>query len=214
MKKMIVRITGKLAGINTDNVILDRDGVCYEVHMPASAIYTLSGKLGQTITLYTIEYYEGTAVGGNLFPRLVGFIEPDDRAFFMEFVKVKGLGYRKTLRALAQPIADIASAIEQGDVRFLAKLPEIGKRTADQLVASLHGKLGRYTVARGEMPMGEGETENLDQLQREALEVLMQLGEKRIEAVELIQKVCKADAGLDDPGKIVEAVYRRKAGTI
>jgi Holliday junction DNA helicase RuvA len=210
---MIVRITGTLAEINNDTVVLDRDGVCYEVHMPAFAIDSLSGKMGQSILLHTIEYYEGSAVGGNLFPRLVGFIHPDERAFFLEFIKVKGMGYRKSLRALAEPVGEIATAIEQADTRYLSNLPEIGKRTAEQLVATLKGKLGRYTSLEGEARSAVKEEEDhLDQLQREALEVLMQLGEKRNEAVEFIQKVCAADAGLTDPGRIVEAVYRRKAG--
>jgi Holliday junction DNA helicase RuvA len=212
---MIVRITGKLVSVNDANVVLDRDGVWQEIHIPTFAHGLLSGKVGQSITLYTIEYYEGTAVGGNLFPRLVGFIEPEDREFFMEFIKVKGLGYRKALKAFALPINEIASAIEQGDVKLLSRLPEIGKRTSEQLVASLKGKLDRF-VYPGQTPtIGEPQPgDDLNQLQREALEVLIQLGEKRNEAVEMIQKICKADSSITDPGKIVEAVYRRKAGMI
>ena len=83
------------------------------------------------------------------------------------------------------------------------------------MIATLKGKLGRYTSLQGEVkPAAREEDDHLNQLQREALEVLMQLGEKRNEAVEFIQKVCAADATLKDPGRIVEAVYRRKAGTI
>ena len=96
---MIVRITGKLVSANGDGAILDRDGVCYEVFVPAFALNALVNKLGQTVTLHTIEYYEGSAMGGNIYPRLVGFLEQDDRLFFIEFIKVKGLGYRKALRA-------------------------------------------------------------------------------------------------------------------
>jgi len=210
---MIVRITGTLAEINTDTVVLEREGLCYEVHMPAFAIDSLSGKLGQSILLHTIEYYEGTAVGGNLFPRLVGFIQPEERAFFLEFIKVKGMGYRKSLRALSEPVGEIATAIERADTRYLSKLPEIGKRTAEQLIATLKGKLGRYTSLAGEIKsISKEQEDHLDLIQREALEVLMQLGEKRNEAVEYIQKVCAADSSLTDPGRIVEAVYRRKAG--
>jgi Holliday junction DNA helicase RuvA len=211
---MIVRITGKLISVNEGNLVLDRDGVWQEINIPAFAQGMLSGKVGQSITLYTIEYYEGTAVGGNLFPRLVGFLEPEERTFFMEFIKVKGLGYRKALKALALPISEIATAIENADVKLLSHLPEIGKRTSEQLVASLKGKLDRFAYAGQRTVVGEPVLEELDQLQREALEVLIQLGEKRNEAVEMIQKISKADPSITDPGKIVEAVYRRKAGMI
>ncbi len=209
---MIVRITGKLAAVNDDGVVLDREGICYEVFVPTFALHALSGKTGQVVTLHTIEYYEGSAMGGNIYPRLVGFADPDDRAFFIEFIKVKGMGYRKALRALAQPVKQIALAIEQGDTKILSMLPEIGKRTADQLVASLKGKLDRFTWGGGGATATPAES--LDQYQREALEVLMQLGERRMEAVDLIQKVCQTDEKLKDPAKIVEAVYKRKAGTI
>ena len=132
----------------------------------------------------------------------------------MEFIKVKGLGYRKALKALALPISEIATAIENADVKLLSHLPEIGKRTSEQLVASLKGKLDRFAYAGQRTVVGEPVLEELDQLQREALEVLIQLGEKRNEAVEMIQKISKADPSITDPGKIVEAVYRRKAGMI
>jgi holliday junction DNA helicase RuvA len=209
---MIVKMTGKLAAVSEDGVVVDRDGMCYEVFIPSFALNTLSNKLGQEVTLHTIEYYEGSAMGGNMFPRLVGFVNPDDRAFFIEFIKVKGMGYKKALRALAQPVKQIALAIEQGDTKILSMLPEIGKRTADQLVASLKGKLDRFTWGGGGPAMAP--VEALDQFQREALEVLVQLGERRNEAVDLIQKVCQTDEKLKDPAKIVEAVYKRKAGTI
>lgn len=211
---MIVRITGILAAINDDAVILDREGICYEVLIPTSAAGSMTGRLGQTITLHTIEYYEGSAMGGNLYPRLVGFLDEADRAFFMEFIKVKGMGYRKALRACAQPVKQIASAIERGDVKMLSTLPEIGKRTAEQLVASLRGKLNRFMWAPGEAsgPMEPGD--NFNTIQQEALEVLVQLGERRNEAAELIEKVCRVNPDMKDPAKIVEAVYRRKSGMV
>jgi Holliday junction DNA helicase RuvA len=212
---MIVRISGKLVSVNEGNVVLDRDGIWQEINIPTFARGVLSTKVGQNITLYTIEYYEGTAVGGNLFPRLVGFLEPEDRTFFTEFVKVKGLGYRKALKALALPINEIAAAIEQSDIKVLSHLPEIGKRTSEQLVATLKGKLDRFvypgqTATIGEQPV----LDDLDQFEHEALEVLIQLGEKRNDAIEMIQKVRKADPSIKDPGKIVEGVYRRKAGIV
>jgi len=210
---MIVRITGKLTAVDEEHVVVDRDGLGYEVLIPAFAKDVLAARVGQTITLYTLEYYEGSAMGGNMFPRLVGFLESDDREFFQEFIKVKGVGYRKALRACAQPVKQIASAIERGDTRVLATLPEIGKRTAEQMVVSLRGKLSRCSWGGGGESSSEIEQpEPLNQYQDEALEILVQLGERRNEAVELIEKVCKANKDIKDPAKIVEAVYKRKAG--
>jgi len=210
---MIVKMTGKLVMVDDEGVVLDRDGICYQVLVPAFVHGALAGKIGQTITLHTIEYYEGAAMGGNIYPRLVGFTDADDRSFFLDFIKVRGLGYRKALRAFAQPVQAIASAIEAADVKFLASLPEIGKRTAAQLVATLRGKLDRFAFASNTV-VSTTDDENLDQVQREALEVLMQLGERRNDAVDMIQKVCRNDPKLNDPGNIVEAVYRRKSAMV
>jgi len=174
----------------------------------------MQAQLGRSITLYTIHYFEGSAMGGNLFPRLVGFLEEDDRSFFSELIKVKGMGYRKALRACAQPVRQIASAIESGDIRALSSLPEVGKRTAEQLVVTLRGKLNRFSWAQGQDrgPIEPGGS--LNQIQREALEVMVQLGERRNEAIELIEKVCRVNPDLKDTAQIVEAVYRRKAGGV
>jgi Holliday junction DNA helicase RuvA len=210
---MIVRITGRLAAVSDENVVVDRDGLAYEILIPAFAKDVLAARVGQTITMHTLEYYEGSAMGGNLFPRLVGFLEMDDRDFFLEFIKVKGVGYRKALRACAQPVRQIASAIERGDTRVLSTLPEIGKRTAEQMIVSLRGKLSRFSWGGGEEVEVIDRPEDLNQVQREALEILIQLGERRNEAVELIEKTCAANKDITDPGKIVEAVYKRKAGT-
>jgi len=206
---MIVRIRGKLVQVNNATALLERDGICYELHLPAFAAEMLGANVGREMTFFTIEYYEGTAVGANLYPRLVGFLEPSDRAFFLEFIKVKGVGIKKALRAFAKPASWIASAIEQGDVRQLSALPELGKRTAEHLIASLKGKLNEFATADTLPPK-----EPLSQAQREAMEILLQLGERRTEALEYIQLVTTKDKRLTDAAGIVEAVYKLKSGLI
>jgi Holliday junction DNA helicase RuvA len=211
---MIVRIVGKLTEVGSDAVVIDRDGLAYEIHVPACILQQLTDRIGENVTFHTIEYYEGTAVGGNLTPRLVGFLDPADRTFFTEFTKVKGIGVRKALRALVQPAAWIAEAIESGDARRLASLPELGKRTAEQVIATLKGKLTDFVVAATLATGLAGKSatapaSDLTAAQREALEILLQLGERRNEAIEKIRRATDG-VELDDAGKIVEAIYRLK----
>ncbi len=208
---MIIRITGQLIDINSERAIIERDGICYEIHIPAFLQESLQLNLNKSVTFYTLEYFEGSGPGGNLFPRLIGFIDPTDRDFFTEFVKVKGLGYRKALRAFAKPAQDIANAIEQANVKWLTKLPEIGKRSAEQIIASLKGKLNQFVWKSTEKVNRQDE---LTQIQREALEILIQLGEKRNEAIQMIMEICDKDKSIKDAGLIVEAVYKQKAGRI
>ena len=78
----------------------------------------------------------------------------------------------------------------------------------------MRGKLNRFSWAQGQDrgPIEPGGS--LNQIQREALEVMVQLGERRNEAIELIEKVCRVNPDLKDTAQIVEAVYRRKAGGV
>ena len=125
---MIVRMRGQLSELDEVSVTLDRDGISYEVLVPGYAVPELAASRGQSITLHTIEYLEGSSAGGNLTPRLIGFLHPEDREFFETFLTVKGVGVRKGLRALAVPVARIAADIENGDAVALARLPGIGRR--------------------------------------------------------------------------------------
>lgn len=207
---MITRITGRLVEVTDESFILELNGIAYEIFFPSYLKDTLGSRIGEEITIHTIEYLEGTAQSGMFFPRLVGFLDPLDKMFFLEFVKVKGFGYRKALRAFVKPAEQIAAAIESGDARFLSSLPEIGRRTAEQLIASLRGKLLEFASKRSVRSTRE---EEFTVAQREALEVLIQLGEKRSDAAELISTVCsKLPQIKDDPARIVEVIYRQKAG--
>ncbi len=209
---MIIKITGKLIEIASESAIIERDGICYQILIPAFLQEFLQSNLNDIITFHTLEYLEGSSVGGNLYPRMIGFIDPTDRDFFLEFVKVKGLGYRKALRAFAAPAREIANAIEQSNVKWLMKLPEIGKRSAEQIIASLKGKLSQFAWEKSQTQIAA--SDELTQIQREALEILIQLGEKRNDAIQMITEICKKDNSLNDAGLIVESVYKQKAGRI
>jgi len=156
-----------------------------------------------------MEYYEGTPSGGNLIPRMVGFLNASERDFFTKFISVKGIGIKKGLRALSIPIATIAAAIEDGDDKTLMSLPEVGKRTAQQIIAELKGKLQTFAV--GAEPGKPAET-RLKPFQVEALEILIAWGERRSEAMELIELACEKHPDINSAEALVPLVYRLKQG--
>ena len=210
---MIARMTGTLIELDTDanTVLLEVEPLAYEIMVPGYAINDLSQNLNRTITLYCLEYHESAgAAGSNLIPRIIGFPQAGDKAFFQQFIKVKGIGIRKALRALTRPLADVAATIEQGDARKLATLPEIGKRTAELIIAELKGKVSDFALdvnkPTDELP--------LNAIQREALEILLQLGERRTEAEELLTRATRVFDELDSTDALVQAAYRLKAGSI
>lgn len=183
-------------------------GLWYEVLVPAWEVERLTRRLGQDVVLHTIHIVEGDPSRGAVTPRLIGFASEIDRAFFQTFTKVKGIGVRKALRALVRPVAEVAAAIEKKDATFLIALPEIGKRTAEQIIVELHGKLGRYA---GEITHG-AETEPMPEAGAEAVSVLVQLGERRADALALVERVLAVAPELTNPETIIQQVYRLKSG--
>jgi Holliday junction DNA helicase RuvA len=205
---MICRLSGRVVSAGEQAAVVEVGGLCYEVLVPASSLPDLQRLVGEEVTLFTIQYLEGNPTGTNFAPRMIGFLSESDRDFFSAFVKVKGVSMRKALRAMAMPAHQLAAAIENGDERMLATLPEIGKRTAAQIITDLHGKLMRFLApTAAPLPMRE-----LTDAQRVALEILVQWGDKRPDAQRWITAAVEAHADLTTPEDIVRAAYRVKHG--
>lgn len=206
---MIATIEGKLVRLDADSALVQVGPVGYEVMLPSYCIDALSGKVGSEISLCTMEYYEGTPGGGNLVPRMVGFLNAGERDFFRKYTSVKGIGIKKGLRSLSVPIATIAAAIEDGDSKVLVSLPSVGKRMAQQIIAELKGKLESFAI--GAEAVGRSAVE-FRPFQAEALEILIAWGEKRNEAMELIELACERHPEADSAEMLVPLVYRLKQG--
>ncbi|MEI8195380.1 MAG: Holliday junction branch migration protein RuvA [Phycisphaerae bacterium] len=219
---MIVRLSGKLEYIGTDCVHVSVGELVHELLIPAADIPELQPKVGQQVTFFTLEYLEGNASFGQLAPKMLGFLRQDDKDFFNLFITVKGIGPRKALRALAKPVGEIATYIATKDAKRLTLLPEIGKRTAETIIAELFGKVDTFaTGARGD---GAGITgrgaagtlggggSGLPDFQQQAIEVLVKLGERRPDAENWVQRVCQVDPSLADAQKVIQGVYRLRQG--
>ena len=206
---MIARIEGKLVKLDSDSALVQVGAVGYEVMLAGYCVSALSDKIGSDVSLCTMEYYEGTPRGGNLIPRMVGFLNDGERDFFTKFISVKGIGIKKGLRSLSIPIATIAAAIENGDDKILCSLDGVGKRMAQQIIAELRGKLGTFAIG-AELP---GPTEvRFKPFQAEALEILIAWGERRNESMELIELACERHPDIKSAEELVPLVYRLKQG--
>lgn len=194
-------------------------GMTYEVLLPAYVVARLGGAIGQQITLWTLYFIESQSQGSTMTPRLAGFLTVEDQRFFELFTTCKGIGNRRALRAMALETPQLAGAIADGDVALLQSLPEIGRRTADTMVATLRGKLDRFISASAFTKGDPATSSTLDGsvpsgVAREALEVLMQLGENRADAVNWIdQAIRNEEESSQDAQQLVATVYRlRSAG--
>lgn len=205
---MIARLEGKLVKLDADSALVQVGAIAYEVLLPSYCVSKLAGSIGTDITLCTMEYYEGSLGGGNLIPRIVGFLNDTERDFFEKFTSVKGIGIRRGLRSLGMPISGIAAAIEAGDDKTLMAMDGIGKRTAQQIIAELKGKLGSFAVGVEQAAARAA----FRPFQAETLEILIAWGEKRNEAIELVDLACKRHPDVKTAEELVPLVYRLKQG--
>jgi len=205
---MIRRLEGELVAVAEGRAQVRCGPITYELHVPAADEQRLCTMVGETTSFETLHYLEGQGQGSSFIPRLIGFTSETDRAFFELFTTVKGMGNRKALRALALPFADVAEAIAGRDVDILRSLPEVGKRTAETIVAELHGKVDRFvelkpTAASASAGPAAG-------IARDAIAMLTQLGESSLGARQLVDRAMTVDPSLDSAGALVAAAFKLK----
>ena len=133
---MIGRLSGTLADKNPPQLLVDCNGVGYEVDVPMSTFYNLPG-LGEKISLLTHFVVREDA------QILYGFGSAGEREAFRQLIKISGVGPRTALSVLSgMSVADIAQAVTAQDAARLVKVPGIGKKTAERLLLELKGKIG------------------------------------------------------------------------
>ena len=132
---MIGRLSGILLEKNPPQVVLDVQGVGYEVDVPMSTFYNLPG-LGEKITLLT---HFAVREDGHF---LYGFATDAERFAFRQLVKISGIGARMALAVLSGlSVTDLAQVVARQETGRLTKIPGIGKKTAERLLLELKGKL-------------------------------------------------------------------------
>src|SRR5688572_25918576 len=187
---MIASLTGNLVHVDEDRIHLQVGPILYELLVPAADVLRLNDDVGLEMTFHTLMYLQGDANGGNLEPRLIGFLRREDKKFFEKFITVKGIGPKKALKALALPVGEIAHAIESKDAKFLCALPEIGKRTAETIVAELSGKVKDFVGAIPETSANQlgGLGGRRAPLEEDAIMAMVALGERRVDAERLLDR--------------------------
>lgn len=210
---MISAITGNLSRVLEDRVILEVNGLSYEVLVSPVTLGALIPKRDQEVSLETLFYIQGTPGVGNMIPVLVGFMNDTEKAFFERFITVGGIGPRAALKALTMPVGRIARAIEDADSAILTTLPGIGKQKAAKIIAELKGKVDRFAVTPDEdkdvvPPRGVTEEDNIIE---EAIEVLMQLGYRRQESEDMVRRAIRKHEEITTAEAIIQEIFRSSA---
>jgi Holliday junction DNA helicase RuvA len=180
---MIGRLTGTLAEKNPPQILLDVNGVGYEVDVPMSTFYNLPATGEKTSLLTHLAIREDAHI-------LFGFATEAERFAFRQLLKISGVGARTALSVLSGlSVADLAHAVAMQEAGRLTKVPGIGKKTAERLLLELKGKLADALPAAS-MPQHEDHRHDI-------LNALLALGYNDREA-QAAMKALPTDIGTSD----------------
>ena len=201
---MIGYLEGRLMKKEQDRILLLVNHIGYEILVPVVVMETLAQKeIGDEVSLY-IYYYQTERQPK---PVLIGFNLEAEKEFFQYFISVEAIGPLKAVKALNISVADIAHAIESGDVKTLKKLSGIGDRTAHKIVASLQGKMNKFALIR---PAQAGAPVPMDEdFIPMVMDVLVaQLGHKTADARQMITDAIKRNSAINTAEQLFDEIYQ------
>ncbi len=200
---MIGRLTGRLVERTNQRLVIDVNGVGYEVFVPGVvAQWAASLKVGDEVslvTLYLLQMEPGRAT-----PLLLGFRNELEREFFEKLLSVPKLGVRGALQLFAIPMATLARAIEDNDQKTLLRLPGVGRQRARELVAALQGKVAKFALMAEEEVTAPLVTDFVS----EAMDILQALGYTRTEAQQMIDAALERLPKPTSVEELIRTIYQ------
>ena len=186
---MISYIKGELTEVFEDTVVVETNGIGYNIRVPGSVLDRLPS-VGSSVRIYTYLYVKEDAM--NLF----GFLNRDDLSVFKLLLNVSGIGPKGAL-AILSTIGpdDLRFAVLSEDVKTISSAPGIGAKTAKRLIIELKDKLKLAEVFETALANKEkASSENVVLLARnEAVEALVALGYASAQAMKAVQQVENAE---------------------
>ena len=186
---MIGRLKGILIHKQPPWLIVDVQGVGYELEAPMSTFYDLP-EVGREVSLFTHYAQREDSVS------LYGFLTEAERRLFRDVQKVSGIGAKIALAILSgASVGQFALLVQAGDIAALTRIPGIGKKTAERIVVELRDRAADLAGPGLPAAAGGGAGDPLS----EAVTALQQLGYRPAEA----QRMAKAAAAEGDPAEII-----------
>ena len=181
---MISRIRGLLLETTPPSLIVDVQGVGYEIETPLSTFERLP-ELTQTVTLFThLSIREDAHV-------LYGFLSEQEKQLFKTLIKISGVGPKLALSILSvMDLATFTQCIQENNISRLTRIPGVGKKTAERLVVEMRDRLSKLTMPSSP----EGTVQAVTSTTEDAIHALIALGYKPQEASKLVHQV--AEEGL------------------
>lgn len=199
---MIAYVNGIIDDISDDNVVIDVNGIGYNVRISADTASRLPGE-GEMVRLYTY-----TLVREDAF-QLYGFLTKNDLDIFKKCITVNGIGPKGALAILSVMDADsLRYAIMAGDTKAISRAPGIGARTAERLILDLKDKIKIDDVLIGKEIAATASAQTADTPQkREAVEALVSLGYGQTESVKAVNAIENIETM--DSGAVLKAALKK-----
>ena len=184
---MIGRLTGTLIIKQPPNLLVDVNGVGYEIEAPMSTFYQLPD-INQPLTLHIHLVVRDDA------HLLYGFFGLEERTLFRTLIKVNGVGPKLALTILSSIAPeDFVQRIMQEDTASLVRLPGIGKKTAERLIIEMRDKLKNWEAASL-----AAASSTVNHFMQDAVSALEALGYKTVDSVKVIKRIAKHDMTSED----------------
>lgn len=184
---MIARLHGQLVEKQPPVLVVEVNGIGYELEAPMSTFYKVS--LGAAVTLFTHQVVREDA------HLLFGFASREERDMFRTLIKVNGVGPKMALAILSGMEADaFAACIRHEDVSTLTRIPGVGKKTAERLVIEMRDKVGSGQAGISAMnAIAVPSTP-----ERDAITALISLGYKAVDAERAVGRIKTDNASAED----------------
>ena len=199
--RMIGRIRGTLLEKRLTEILVEVQGLAYEIQVPMSTLYRLP-EPGENVQLHTHFIVREDA------QLLYGFVEVAEQALFRALIKVNGVGPRIALAILSSmAVDDFVRTIHNNDVSTLVKTPGIGRKTAERLVIEMRDRLKEW--GSGFAISSDAATSKMTgTAAQEAEAALVTLGYKAAEANRIIQRVVKDHADVADSESLIRLALK------
>jgi holliday junction DNA helicase RuvA len=203
ISSVIGYIQGKILKKEDDRLLVLANQIGFEVLVPAVVMAALADRqVGDDLALHV--YYQQTERQPK--PVLIGFTQEIEKEFFQSFISVEDIGPLKAVKAMTLPVSEIARAIEARDLDALSRLKGIGKRTAQKIIATLEGRMGKFALMR---PGPKPPAADAGDIAQQVLEVMVnQLGHRVADAKRMIAEAFKRRDRIASPEELFEEVYR------
>jgi len=184
---MIGFLRGKLMHKAPPQLLLDVNGVGYEIEAPMTTFYDLPA-LGQEVKLHThLVVREDAHI-------LFGFASETERMLFRTLIKVNGVGPKLALTILSgQSVADFYRCVEDNDVKGLVRLPGVGQKTAERLIIEMRGRLPELDSSEVSISSVSNPVQLANSPKQEAVSALCALGYKPQDAAKMVQGIVVED---------------------